>query len=85
MNNTHSDFEVRFQNRTFMKVCDGRIEIDGADYSRDVASITRLIGILSEVLITATVMPQQLAYAGNVVRLDDFRTKAFSEALPACR
>ena len=81
---SYSDCEVRFQDRSFMKVREGRIEIVGTDYSRDIASITRLIGILSEVLVSAAAIPQATC-GGNVLRLDDFRRTAFSEALPACR
>ena len=50
-----SDFEVCIQGRKFLTVRDGQLQVNGADIASDVASVSRLIRILSGVMEDALV------------------------------
>ena len=59
MNGSHPEFEVRFRGRTFLEVRDGQVDVHGADYNADLADVSRLIAILSDVLCSAAQMKDE--------------------------
>ena len=52
-----TDFKVCFNDETFLTVTKGQIEVHGADFPADLANISKLIGILSEVMNEALNQP----------------------------
>ena len=71
-----TDFKVCFNDDTFLTVTKGQIEVHGADFPADLANISQLIGILSEVMNEALsqtsarkAAPVVTAQTGNVVPL----------------
>lgn len=47
------DFEIRVQGHTLVRVCDGGIKVDGKDFHSDLKSLSDLIDILSNIVVTA--------------------------------
>ena len=48
-----SDFEVSFNGRPFLTVRKGQLDVQGIDFEADLTRISRLMGILSEVMTAA--------------------------------
>ena len=66
------DYEVRFNGQEFLRVNNGTLDVHGVDFERDLASISHLISILSDVLYSAaSSRPRQVIAAqdDNVVYL----------------
>lgn len=53
MNKTPSDFEVSIKGETFLTVQQGQLNVRGLNFQSDLASISRLMSILSDVLDSA--------------------------------
>lgn len=48
-----SDFEVSFNGQPFLTVSKGQLDVRGMDFEDDLKKISRLMGILSEVMTAA--------------------------------
>lgn len=58
------EFEVRFMGKNFMSVRDGEMNVQGVDFRTDLANVSRLIGLLSDLLNTALSVRDD-AFPGN--------------------
>ena len=65
------EVELRFEGHSFLKIRDGKIEVDGLDYERDLAKVSRLIAALSDVLYSAASCAEAKPAAPKPVSTDN--------------
>lgn len=53
MTQNERDFEIRVQGHTLVRVSDGGVRIDGKDFHSDLKSLSDLVDILSNIIVTA--------------------------------
>jgi hypothetical protein len=53
MTRNERDFEIRVQGHTLVRVCDGGVRIDGKDFHSDLKSLSDLVDILSNIIVSA--------------------------------
>lgn len=53
MTQNERDFEILVQGHTLVRVCDGGVRIDGKDFHADLKSLSDLVEILSNIIVTA--------------------------------
>lgn len=81
---THpADFEVNFRGQTFLTVRKGQLDVTGTDLPSDLANISRLIGILSDVLDSALTAQCEAAVQPTAKHLADRHANVYP--LPVAR